>query len=84
MEIYEHIQTMKVQTSFKIKYHGDELDKDIWRATTRKHNELVDYLTNKIQQMEKQINDLERKMEHNVRCLQKLRIKNHRLSMNRK
>lgn len=57
---HNHLEELKVNTEFKIKYHGDELDKDIWRTTTKKHNELVDELVKILNDMQEEIADLKR------------------------
>lgn len=57
---YNHLESLKVNTMFKIKYHGDELDKNVWRNTTKKHNELIEHLVKILNDMQEEIDDLKR------------------------
>lgn len=53
------MEEFKVETKFKLRYHGDELDKSIGNSTVRKHNELVEHLNKKINSLEIRIYSIE-------------------------
>lgn len=40
----QYLNSLKVNTEFKIKHWGNELDREIFMATTRKHNDLIDFV----------------------------------------